>query len=201
MENWWIFALGLFAQLLFASRMLVQWIRSERERKVVNPTVFWVISLIASLLFFLYGWLRNDFALMLGQVIGYFVYVWNLGAKGIWRRLGRWRYPVLVLLLAVPVAVLVHIAGNWPAVMQRSSTMKPSRAGCCCSAPSGRSSSRCVSSTRRCIPPDGVNRSCRPASGSSASAARPSSSFTVSSVTILSSSSRNAWASSRIHGI
>lgn len=116
MENWWIFALGLFAQLLFASRMLVQWIRSERERKVVNPTVFWIISLIASLLFFLYGWLRSDFALMLGQVIGYFVYVWNLGAKGIWRRLGRWRYPLLVLLLAIPVVVLVHIAGNWPAV-------------------------------------------------------------------------------------
>ena len=116
MGNWWIFALGLLAQLLFASRMLVQWVLSEKERKVVNPTIFWVISLVASLLFFLYGWLRSDFALMLGQVIGYVVYVWNLGAKGIWQRLGNWRFPVLALLLAVPAAVAARMAVDWPAV-------------------------------------------------------------------------------------
>ena len=64
----WIFALGFFAQGLFAARMLVQWLLSEKAGKVINPTVFWILSLIASLLFFIYGWLRQDFALMLGQV-------------------------------------------------------------------------------------------------------------------------------------
>ena len=60
MDNFWIFALGLLAQGLFSARMLVQWIRSERAHTVVNPTLFWVLSLVASLLFFLYGWLRTQ---------------------------------------------------------------------------------------------------------------------------------------------
>ena len=118
MDNLWIFALGLLAQGLFSARMLVQWIRSERAHKVVNPTLFWVLSLIASLLFFLYGWLRQDFALMLGQIIGYLAYVWNLGAKGIWQRLGRWRWPVVALLLAIPAVVAVQIALHWGTVSQ-----------------------------------------------------------------------------------
>ena len=116
MENLWIYAIGLLAQALFSARMLVQWLRSEKAHKVVNPTLFWVLSLLASLIFFLYGWLRSDFALMLGQLIGYLAYVWNLGAKGVWQKLGRWRIPVLVLLLAVPAAVVVRMALDWPAV-------------------------------------------------------------------------------------
>lgn len=118
MDSLWIVALGLLAQALFSARTLVQWIRSEKEHKVVNPTIFWVLSLLASLLFFLYGWLRKDFALMLGQVIGYYVYIWNLGAKGAWGKLGRWRIPAIALLGAVPVAALVGMAFHWPAVAE-----------------------------------------------------------------------------------
>lgn len=118
MDNFWTYALGFLAQGLFSARMLVQWIRSERAHQVVNPTLFWMLSLVASLLFFLYGWLRADFALMLGQVIGYLAYVWNLGAKGVWQTLGRWRVPVIALLLAIPVAVAVRIALNWDIVSE-----------------------------------------------------------------------------------
>ncbi|MBP5612378.1 MAG: lipid-A-disaccharide synthase N-terminal domain-containing protein, partial [Bacteroidales bacterium] len=70
-----------------------------------------------SLLFFLYGWLREDFALMLGQVIGYYVYIWNLQAKGVWGRLGGWRRPLLILLAAVPVAALLRLVLDGPAVV------------------------------------------------------------------------------------
>lgn len=112
MDRLWIYALGLAAQGLFSARMLVQWLLSEKQRKVVNPTLFWVISLAASLLFFLYGWLRRDFALMLGQVIGYYAYIWNLGAKGIWGRLGRWRILLVLLLLAVPVVAIGAMAAD-----------------------------------------------------------------------------------------
>ena len=110
MDNLWIYALGLLAQGLFSARMFVQWIRSEKAHTVVNPTLFWVLSLAGSLLFFLYGWLRQDFALMLGQIIGYLAYVWNLGAKGVWQRLGRWRWPVVALMLAIPAVVGHHPA-------------------------------------------------------------------------------------------
>lgn len=114
MDPLWIFTLGLFAQLLFAARMLVQWILSEKNRQVENPTAFWILGLCGSLLFLLYGWLRNDFALILGQLIGYYVYIWNLGAKGVWRKLGRWRPLGVGLLLLVPLVVLTPFLVHWP---------------------------------------------------------------------------------------
>jgi len=113
MDQLWIFALGTLAQLLFAARMLIQWLLSEKARKVVNPTVFWILGLCGSLLYLLYGWLRNDFALILGQLIGYYVYIWNLGAKGAWAKLGAWRYGIVGLLLLVPVAALAGMASDW----------------------------------------------------------------------------------------
>ena len=117
MDTLWIYALGLLAQGLFSARMLVQWIRSEKAHRVVNPTLYWVLSLVASLLFFLYGWLRDDFALMLGQVIGYYVYIWNLGKMGMWKDATRFqRTAVLTLLGLVPVVALSGMAANWAAV-------------------------------------------------------------------------------------
>lgn len=118
MDSFWIYALGLLAQGLFSARMLVQWIMSEKRREVANPTVFWILGLAGSLVFFIYGWLREDFALMLGQVIGYCVYIWNLGAKGIWQKLGRWKTPVLLMLVLVPVAVVAKMALNWTSVSE-----------------------------------------------------------------------------------
>lgn len=97
-SSWPVYLLGLLAQGLFSARMLVQWISSEKAGKVVSPTIFWVLSLIASYIFFIYGWLREDFSLMLGQIIGYCAYIWNIGAKGVWKRLSQ---PLLILLKAV----------------------------------------------------------------------------------------------------
>ena len=84
LSQWIIFGIGFLAQGLFSARILVQWIMSERKKKVVSPTIFWVLSLLASYLFFIYGWLRDDFAIMFGQVISYYIYMWNLKIKGVW---------------------------------------------------------------------------------------------------------------------
>lgn len=51
---------------------------SERARRVLSPTIFWVLSLLASCLLCFYGWLRDDFAIVIGQVIAYYIYIWNL---------------------------------------------------------------------------------------------------------------------------
>lgn len=116
MDQLGIFAIGAVAQLLFTTRMLIQWFQSEKARKVKNPTIFWILGLCGALLFLLYGWLRNDFALMLGQLIGYYVYIWNLGAKGVWQQLGSWRPWVVGLLLLIPVAVIVRMVLHWQEV-------------------------------------------------------------------------------------
>lgn len=102
-----VFIVGFLAQALFSARILVQWIMSERARRVLSPTLFWVLSLIASCLLCFYGWLRDDFAIVIGQVIAYYIYIWNLNIKGVWTRLPRLlriAISLLPLVLIIPVA-------------------------------------------------------------------------------------------------
>lgn len=119
MSNWLIYGLGLVAQGLFSARILVQWFMSERAKKVVSPTIFWVLSLIASYIFFVYGWLRKDFAIMLGQIIGYYVYIWNLGAKGVWGKISSiWRWLVISILLMTPIVGITIVISKDPTIFE-----------------------------------------------------------------------------------
>ena len=105
MNDYFIYSIGLIAQLLFSLRLLIQWLFSEKENKVVAPTFFWIVSLIASILFFMYGYLRNDFAIMLGQFITYYIYIRNLQLQNQWNRLQKGiqivfiNFPLIVLLI------------------------------------------------------------------------------------------------------
>lgn len=82
-----VYAIGFLAQGFFSARMLIQWILSERAKKIVSPNLYWVFSLVGSILLFLYGWMRDDFAIILGQIISYYIYIWNLDIKGVWHKL------------------------------------------------------------------------------------------------------------------
>lgn len=97
------FLIGFLAQGFFSARILVQWIMSERARKVLSPSVFWILSIAGSYLLCLYGVLRQDFAIVLGQFISYYVYIWNLKAKGIWSTAPLW---LRILLLATPMIAI-----------------------------------------------------------------------------------------------
>ena len=105
MNDYFIYSIGLTAQLLFSLRLLIQWLFSEKENKVVAPTFFWIVSLIASILFFMYGYLRNDFAIMLGQFITYYIYIRNLQLQNQWNglqkgiKIGFINFPLIVLLI------------------------------------------------------------------------------------------------------
>lgn len=105
----WVFAIGFIAQAFFSARILIQWILSERAKQVVSPAAYWVCSLAGSYLLFVYGWLRDDFAIILGQMVSYYIYLWNLNAKGIWSRIS----PVLrVVLMFTPLLAVAGIARN-----------------------------------------------------------------------------------------
>lgn len=99
-----VYVIGFSAQILFSARLLVQWIQSERVKKVLTPELFWELSLMASFLLFVYGWLRDDFAIMLGQSITYFIYIRNMQLQGSWRRIPiflqifLWLFPLFVVL-------------------------------------------------------------------------------------------------------
>lgn len=110
MENHvFVFAIGFLAQGFFSARILVQWILSERARHVLSPSIFWVLSLIGAYLLCLYGWLRHDFSIVFGQFISYYIYLWNLNIKGVWRNI-----PWLLrgVLLLTPVVVICMVAEN-----------------------------------------------------------------------------------------
>lgn len=102
-----LLALGLFAQGLFAARFLVQLIKSEKANKVVSPTLFWQLSLVASFLLIVYGFFRNDIVIVGGQLVGYLIYIRNLQLKGEWAllpkvvRLFAFTLPLLLLLFLI----------------------------------------------------------------------------------------------------
>ncbi len=108
-SSWLVYGLGFLAQGFFSARMLVQWIMSERAKKIVSPVVYWVCSLAGSILLFIYGWLRDDFSIIFGQLISYYIYIWNLNIKGAWRQL-----PVVArgLIFALPIAAVAGMLGD-----------------------------------------------------------------------------------------
>jgi lipid-A-disaccharide synthase-like uncharacterized protein len=69
---------GLFGQLLFTGRMVVQWLASERKGTSVVPPMFWWMSLVGSLLLLAYFLWRRDPIGLLGQAFGSFVYLRNI---------------------------------------------------------------------------------------------------------------------------
>ena len=105
----WLYIIGFLAQALFSARLLLQWLLSERSRQVVSPSVYWILSIAGSYLLFIYGWIRDDFAIIFGQFISYYIYLWNLREKGLLAHVPAvFRY---VLTLTPVVAVLLAI-GN-----------------------------------------------------------------------------------------
>ena len=109
MNDWLVYSIGFFAQILFSGRMLVQWVSSEKQKKVVAPSLFWMLSLIASFIMFIYGYLRSDFAIMFGQSLTYFIYIRNLQLQKQWAKI-----PLLVriLLFVVPILIVVYYYNN-----------------------------------------------------------------------------------------
>ena len=73
----WI-GVGLFGQVLFTGRMVIQWLATEKNRKSVVPPMFWWMSLIGALMLLAYFLWRRDIVGVLGQSFGLIVYVRNL---------------------------------------------------------------------------------------------------------------------------
>lgn len=82
-----VFSIGFLAQLLFSARQLSQWIASEKAGRILSPLLFWQMSILASFLLMIYGILRNDLVIILGQLITYGVYIRNLHYHGFWAKI------------------------------------------------------------------------------------------------------------------
>jgi lipid-A-disaccharide synthase-like uncharacterized protein len=75
-DFWLVF--GLAAQLIFAARFLVQWISSERAGKSVIPFAFWVLSTGGGLMTLVYGLVKREPVIIVGQALATFIYARNI---------------------------------------------------------------------------------------------------------------------------
>jgi lipid-A-disaccharide synthase-like uncharacterized protein len=105
-QKYGIYGLGFFAQALFGARLIVQLVLSEKKGSVVSPTIFWQLSLMASFLFLIYGIMRNDVVIILGQTLSYFIYIRNLQLKNDWTT-----FPLVirVIIFMLPIGALAWI--------------------------------------------------------------------------------------------
>ncbi len=99
MNQYLVYSVGFLAQVLFSARQLSQWIASEKAGRILSPLLFWQLSILASFLLMVYGILRNDLAIILGQVITYGVYIRNLYYHGFWDKIPG---PVRFLAIIFP---------------------------------------------------------------------------------------------------
>ena len=71
-------AVGIFGQLLFTMRFLVQWFASERAGRSVVPVAFWFFSIGGGLITLVYGISRKEPVIIMGQALSIIIYVRNL---------------------------------------------------------------------------------------------------------------------------
>jgi lipid-A-disaccharide synthase-like uncharacterized protein len=75
-DFWLMF--GILAQMTFAARFLVQWIASERAKASVVPLSFWFLSIAGGLMTLIYGLVKREPIIIMGQALSTFIYLRNV---------------------------------------------------------------------------------------------------------------------------
>lgn len=63
---------------MFTGRFIVQWLSSERNKRVTIPRAFWFLSIGGSTMLLSYAIHQRDIVFILGQSTGLFIYLRNL---------------------------------------------------------------------------------------------------------------------------
>ena len=112
----YILIIGLLSQVCYAARQLVQWIMTERLRRVVSPTGYWAFSLAGCCFMLWYGWLREDIVILIGQILSFYVYVLNLDYKGAWKRIPLF---LRIIFYLIPVVAIIATIVAAPTLIDR----------------------------------------------------------------------------------
>jgi len=75
--DFWL-AFGLAAQALFTARFVIQWFASEKAGKSVVPLAFWFLSMGGGMMLLIYGIVRREPIIILGQALAVFIYLRNI---------------------------------------------------------------------------------------------------------------------------
>jgi lipid-A-disaccharide synthase-like uncharacterized protein len=75
--DFWL-AFGILAQLLFTARFIVQWLASEKAGRSVIPLAFWFLSIAGGGMTLVYGLVRREPIIIMGQALAVGIYVRNV---------------------------------------------------------------------------------------------------------------------------
>ena len=111
----WVYLLGLAGMGIYGLRILIQWYLSEKHHRVESPGIYWVLSSLGAVLLYVYGWLRKDLSIIVGESLGYYVYMWNISILGLYKKVPR----IVIFLQAIfPLVILALIIQDLPSFVQ-----------------------------------------------------------------------------------
>jgi len=76
-ETIWLI-IGFSGQALFSARFIIQYYKSEKQKKSVIPVAFWYFSLAGGITLCAYAIYKMDPVFIAGQSVGIFIYLRNL---------------------------------------------------------------------------------------------------------------------------
>jgi lipid-A-disaccharide synthase-like uncharacterized protein len=59
-------------------RLIIQWVRSEKEKRTVLPLSFWWLGILGALMLFVYAIIRRDIVFLLTAILQLVIYYRNL---------------------------------------------------------------------------------------------------------------------------
>ena len=71
-------AFGLLGNLVFSLRFIVQWLTSEKQKRIVVPPIFWHLSFWGSLISLVYAFHIDKLPVILGYIALPIIYGRNL---------------------------------------------------------------------------------------------------------------------------
>lgn len=77
MSVYWL-GLGFVSQFMFFLRFLIQWIETEKRKRVYIPDAFWYFSVLGGTGLLAYSLYRRDPVFIAGQFAGLLIYLRNI---------------------------------------------------------------------------------------------------------------------------
>jgi lipid-A-disaccharide synthase-like uncharacterized protein len=77
-SSYWWTVLGFVGNILFSSRFFLQWLASERQKKVIVPSYFWYLSFWGSVLNLIYALHIDNATIIFGVIALPIIYGRNI---------------------------------------------------------------------------------------------------------------------------
>jgi lipid-A-disaccharide synthase-like uncharacterized protein len=74
--DFWTFW-GLTAQGFFFLRLIIQWVRSEKEKRTIVPLSFWWLGIIGAIMLIIYAVIRKDIVFLITSILQIVIYTRN----------------------------------------------------------------------------------------------------------------------------